>query len=254
MARPASTPDGPAAAETAAAPVAPVAAVGTAIQHEVRFSASLLRRWGVLLAAIGGMVVLPLWGFAEIGEEIREREAIFFDAPILRFAHGLASARLDRMFLWVTDVGYLHGVVPLDFVLVAALTLTRRFREATFAAIALGGSALINMATKVVFARGRPSLWDSIAPETTFSFPSGHAMGSATLACVLIALSWHSRWRWLVAVPAVVFVGAVGFSRVYLGVHYPSDIVAGWAAATAWAVAAYVVVYRLSGRPWVAAG
>ena len=246
MAPLASTPDLPPAAAST-----PVAAAGNAIRQEVAFSASLLRHWGILLAAIGGMLMLPLWGFAEIAGEIRQREAIVFDAPILHFARDLTSARLDSIFLWVTRAGYLHGVVPLDVVLVLALTLKRWFREATFAAIALAGSALINMATKAVFARVRPSLWNSIAPETTFSFPSGHAMGSATLACVLIGLTWKTRWRWWVAVPAVVFVGAVGFSRVYLGVHYPSDIVAGWAAAMAWAVASYLVVFRLSGRPWM---
>ena len=118
-----------------------------------------------------------------------------------------------------------------------------------FAGIALGGSALLNLGAKQLFARERPSLWESIHPETTFSFPSGHAMGSMTLAAVLVLLAWRTRWRWWVAVPALAFALLVGASRVYLGVHFPSDILAGWAAACAWVVLAYLLVFHGT-RPW----
>jgi len=63
-------------------------------------------------------------------------------------------------------------------------------------------------------------------------------------------LAWHTRWRWAVLAVMAPFVVLVGLSRVYLGVHYPSDILAGWSVAMAWAVAAYLAVYRVSGRPW----
>ena len=132
-----------------------------------------------------------------------------------------------------------------------ALALTRRMREGLFAGIALGGSALLNLGAKQLFARARPALWESIAPEATYSFPSGHAMGSMTLAAVLVLLSWHTRWRWWVAMPMAAFVLLVGLSRVYLGVHYPSDILAGWAAAIAWVVASYLLVFR-GAWPWQA--
>src|SRR5690606_20385315 len=105
----------------------------------------------------------------------------------------------------------------------------RRFRESIFAAAALGGSALLNIATKQFFARARPALWESIAPETSYSFPSGHAMGSMTLAVVLVLLAWPTRWRWAALAAMAFFVAMVGLSRMYLGVHYPSDILAGWA-------------------------
>ena len=102
---------------------------------------------------------------------------------------------------------------------------------------------------KQLFARERPSLWESIAPEATYSFPSGHAMGSMTLAAVLILLAWRTRWRWPVALLTGAFTVLVGLSRVYLGVHYPSDILAGWAAALAWTVGIYATVFHLR-RPW----
>lgn len=221
-----------------------------ALNEELRYGAGVLRHYGgrLLLVFIG--LLLPLWGFAELADEIHEREAIAFDEPILHFAHDLARDGFDRFFVLISRIGYLWGVVPFDIALVLVLTLLRRYREATFAAIALGGSALLNIAAKAVFARERPSLWDSIAPEHNFSFPSGHAMGSMTLAWVLVLLAWRTRGRWPMVALMLSFVVLVGLSRVYLGVHYPSDILAGWAAASVWAVAVYLLVYWGGLRPW----
>lgn len=223
---------------------------GEVLREERRVTTDVLRRhgWRLLLVFIG--LLLPLWGFAELADEIHEQEAIAFDEPLLHLAHGLATPGLDRFFVVLTEIGYLRGVVPFDIALVLLLPVLRRWRAAVFAAVALAGSGLLNVGTKLAFARHRPSLWESITPESTYSFPSGHAMGSATLAWVLVLLAWRTRWRWPVVVVAASFVLLVGFSRVYLGVHYPSDILAGWAAASAWAVVSYLAVFRLHGRPW----
>lgn len=221
-----------------------------ALKQEARFGLALLRRhgWSLLLAFAG--LLLPLWAFAELADEIHEQEAIVFDVPVLQYAHGLSRASLDFLFATVSKLGYQWGVVPFDIALVLALTALRRFREASFAALALGGSGLLNIAAKQFFARERPSLWESIAPEHNYSFPSGHAMGSMTLAAVLVLLCWPTRWRWAVIALMVPFTLMVGFSRLYLGVHYPSDILAGWSVATAWVVAVYLLVYGSRLRPW----
>lgn len=218
-------------------------------REEARFGIAFLRRrWRRLLLVFVGLW-LPLWGFGELADEVREAEVFPFDEPILHFAHELARDGFDRVFLLFSQLGYQYGVVPFDIALVVALAWRRKAREALFAGIAIVGSALLNLATKQIFARARPSLWESIAPESTYSFPSGHAMGSMTVAAVLVLLAWHTRWRWWVALPATGFVAMVGLSRVYLGVHYPSDILAGWAVALAWTVAVYALVFsRL--RPW----
>ena len=188
------------------APEPKVAAAGAALKQEAHFGADLLRRHGWRLLLVFAGLLLPLWGFAELADEIHEQQALPFDEPILQFVHTLASAGHDRVFVWISAAGYLHGVVPFDVALVLVLTLLRRFREATFATFALAGAALLNVAAKHSFARIRPALWNSISPETTFSFPSGHAMGSAALACVLIVLAWGTRWRW----PVVVLSGHPG--------------------------------------------
>jgi undecaprenyl-diphosphatase len=233
-----------------AKPQTPTEPVASALGKEARFGARFLREhgWRLLLLFVG--LVLPLWGFAELAGELREGEAFPFDAPILQFAHALANAGFDEAFLMISALGYQWGVVPVDVILVLVLALKRRAREGLFAGLALGGSALLNMAAKHAFARQRPSLWESIAPETTYSFPSGHAMGSMTLAWVCVLLAWRTRWRLPVASVATVFAVLVGLSRIYLGVHYPSDILAGWTAASVWAAACFFLVFRYQHHPW----
>lgn len=224
--------------------------IAGAIEDDARFGIAFLRRrWRRLLLAFAGLL-LPLWGFGEIADEVREAEAFPFDAPILQFAQGIAHHGFDRAFLLFSKLGYQWGVVPFDVLLVLALAVSRKLREGLFAGIAIIGSALLNLGAKQLFARERPTLWESVAPESTFSFPSGHAMGSITLAMVLVLLAWHTRWRWWVTVPMAAFVAMVGLSRVYLGVHYPSDILAGWAFSIGWTVGAYLLVFPHGQRPW----
>ena len=224
--------------------------IAGAIEDDARFGIAFLRRrWRRLLLAFAGLL-LPLWGFGEIADEVREAEAFPFDAPILQFAQGIARDGFDRAFLLFSKLGYQWGVVPFDVLLVLALAVSRKLREGLFAGIAIIGSALLNLGAKQLFARERPTLWESIAPESSFSFPSGHAMGSITLAMVLVLLAWHTRWRWWVTVPMAAFVAMVGLSRVYLGVHYPSDILAGWASSIGWVVGAYLLVSPHGQRPW----
>ncbi len=221
-----------------------------ALRREGRLVAQLGHHNGLRLLSVFIALLLPLWGFARLAGELHAGQVIPFDEPVLSWLHSLSSPGRDRFFSFFTDLGYLYGVVPIDVALVVLLFVRRQLRAATFSAIALAGSGLLNVLVKGVFARARPSLWESIAPEVTWSFPSGHAMGSATLAAVLIALAWHTRWRWPVWFAMTVFALLVGVSRVYLGVHYPSDILAGWAAASAWTVASFLAVYRLRPRPW----
>ncbi|MEN5118287.1 phosphatase PAP2 family protein [Luteimonas sp. TWI662] len=208
----------------------------------------LLRRHGWKLMLLFAGVLLPMWGFMELADEVHEAEAIPFDEPLLLYANQMAREGFDRVFLFFSQIGYARGVVPVDIGLVVLLLALRRWRDGLFAALATGGSALLNLGTKQLFARDRPSLWASIAPEATYSFPSGHAMGSMTLALVLVLLTWPTRARWWTVAAMAVFVPMVGLSRIYLGVHYPSDILAGWAAASAWVVGVYLLLYHSSLR------
>lgn len=203
--------------------------------------------WRFVLLFVG--VLLPLAGFVALADEVHELESIHFDAPLLWKMHGLHSPGLDRFFVLLSKLGYEWFLIPADVLIVAALLWRRRWREASFVAICFVGSALLNLGNKQFFQRDRPSLWESIAPESTFSFPSGHAMGSMTLAVTLMLLAWDTRWRWPVLILAGTFALLVSVSRVYLGVHYPSDILAGWCAAVVWVVGCFLVMFRRR-HPW----
>lgn len=212
-------------------------------------AARLLKRHcrGIILLFFG--LFLPLWVFAELADEVHEMEQLVFDDPLLLRAHAVAGPGLDGFFVVVSSIGY-EGVVALDAGVVLLLLAMRRGREAAFAVVAFVGSALLNLGAKQFFQRERPTLWESISPESTFSFPSGHAMGSMTLAATVVLLAWPTRWRWPLLAVASVFALLVGYSRVYLGVHFPSDILAGWMAAVAWVVGAYTVLFYGELKPW----
>jgi membrane-associated phospholipid phosphatase len=229
-------------------PASPKEAVGV-VGDELGYGLRFLREHGWRLVLWFFCLLLPLWAFASLVGELHEKEAFPFDAPVLNMLHAMATPTLDRFFVLMTQLGYLWGVVPLDLIVLLSLALRRRFRDGLFFGIAVAGSAILNIVAKNYFARMRPDLWLSLTPETTYSFPSGHAMGSATLGMALILLFWPTRWRWPMTAASLVFVFLVGVSRVYLGVHYPSDILAGWSAAIAWVFGMYVLVDRKAPPP-----
>ena len=100
---------------------------------------------------------------------------------------------------------------------------------------------LLNVCAKLFFSRQRPQLWETIVTEKSFSFPSGHSIGSMSFAAALTLLAWPTRWRWPVAIGALSFAITIGLTRLYLGVHYPSDVAAGWCAALVWVGGVYTI-------------
>jgi membrane-associated phospholipid phosphatase len=228
-----------------ASPGAAARVVGDAAGYGLRF----LRKHAWRMVLWFACLLLPLWGFAALVGEVHEKKVFPFDAPILTMLHAVATPTLDHFFVLMTRLGYSWGVVPLDVILLLLFVLLRRFRDALFFGLAVIGSGVLNIVAKNHFARMRPDLWLSITPETTYSFPSGHAMGSATLGVAVILLCWPTRWRWPVTIVSLIFVLLVGVSRVYLGVHYPSDILAGWTAAIAWTFGMYALVDRKAPPP-----
>lgn len=226
-------------------PASPEARVASGVlRAPAQVARRIVQRYGRRLVLVFLLVALPLWAFGELAEEVLEGEPFVFDAPLQNALHALSSPGMDRFFIAVSAVGYSRGVVPADVLLVIVLALRGHPRSAVFAAVATGGSGLLNMAAKHALQRARPDLWLSPAPELTYSFPSGHAMASATLACVLACLAWNTRWRVPAIAAGAIFVLAVGVSRVYLGVHYPSDVLAGWTAAIAWTLGVRFIAFR----------
>jgi undecaprenyl-diphosphatase len=216
---------------------------------QLSYSARFFRKHGWKMLLWFFCLLLPMWGCAAMIEVLHEKGSFPFDTPILNLLHSMATPAKDKFFVMMSKLGYLWGVLPLDVIVFLWLIVRRRFRDTLFFTLSVVGSLILNVAAKNHFARARPSLWLSITPETTYSFPSGHAMASATLAVALILLFWPTRWRWFVTVVAVASALLIGLSRAYLGVHYPSDILTGWVASIAWVVGMHELVIRKAPVP-----
>lgn len=191
------------------------------------------RSWKGLLGLFLALL-LPLALFGALAEDVWEREGIGWDEPVLRGVHSIANPGLDQAVVLLTQIGFEWGTVPAAFLLVIWLIYRRRRRDAVFAALAVGGAAALMTILKSQFQRVRPDLWVSIAPETSYSFPSGHATLNSALATTIVLLLWRTRWRWHAVVLGALWVVAICLTRVYLGVHFPSDVTAGAAGAFAW--------------------
>ena len=153
---------------------------------------------------------------------------------LLERIHRHASPERDRIASWVTGLGTWYGVVPGSILVAAWLLARRRAVQALFFTLAMAGTGLLDDAAKAFYGRERPALWASTESTHWFGFPSGHAMGSMALGTALTVLAWPTRARWPVALLSALFVVLVSFSRLYLGVHYPSDVLGAWLASLAW--------------------
>jgi membrane-associated phospholipid phosphatase len=187
-------------------------------------------------------IYVPLLIFALLAVQIWQHEGgLWWDVAIMMTIHQTAQTNLDRLAATLTNFGTSWGVFPGCIVISLALLRVRRWRSVTYFLLTVAGGGLINRIAKLLLHRVRPSLWE-YTPVPDFSFPSGHAMSSMLFVAALVVLMWGSRWCWAVVAAGSLFVVAIGWTRLYLGVHYPSDIVAGWMMAIAWAGLVRVVV------------
>jgi membrane protein DedA with SNARE-associated domain/membrane-associated phospholipid phosphatase len=187
-----------------------------------------------LLAAAG-----CLWLFGGVVEDLITGDPIVrFDRALDDYLHSHATPHLTTFFLVVTAFGSTVAMVLLG-VVVAALLAWRRLWTLLWTWIAaVAGSALLNWLLKGLFQRPRPHFAHPLVVETSYSFPSGHAMESFVVYGMLayLAVLWLRSWeaRMAAVCGAALVVVLIGFSRMYLGVHYFSDVVAGYAAGGVW--------------------
>jgi len=187
-----------------------------------------------LLAGLLLGFVAPWFIFVRVASEVWEGEGLPGDQGILQFLHAHGSPGLDAAALAITRAGGPLGASLLALAIAAGLLLARQRRALSFFALAVVGAQLLNLTAKGLLGRTRPALWVSLAPETSSSFPSGHSMAAAAVAAAVGFLLWRTRWRWLAVAAGVFWAGGMGWSRMYLGVHYPSDVLAGWVGSVGW--------------------
>jgi undecaprenyl-diphosphatase len=208
----------------------------------------------VLLFAIAA----GTWAFATLASDVKEGETYGFDRRILlamRHPGDLSPIGSPAFQEAVRDVSALGGVSLLGLVTMIAagfLVLDGKSHMAWFAAGSVAGGMVVAELLKDIFQRPRPEIVPHIAYAANSSFPSRHSMMSAvtylTLAALLARSQERRRLKAYFLLLAALLTFLVGLSRVYLGVHWPTDVLAGWMAGAVWAMLCWVAARRLQGR------
>ena len=187
-----------------------------------------------LLAAAGG-----LWLFGGLAEDLLTGDPLLrLDRSVADYLHASATPLLTAFFLAVTAFGSIEAVVPLGVLVAAFFAWGKRWLYLGTWLAAVGGGAVLNQLLKTLFARPHPFFEHPLLVESSYSFPSGHAMeslvayGMLAYFAVLALKSRGKRAAWVGG--AAVLVVLIGFSRLYLGAHYVSDVVGGFVAGGAW--------------------
>ncbi len=202
------------------------------------------------------LLAAAAFAFIKISSEVMEGDTLAFDRWLLEGLRTFADPSVPIGSGWfqgfMLDVTALGGVAVLTIISIFAvgyLLALRRFGLAAFLSAAIIGGAVLSNLLKLGFARPRPDLVAHLVGVDTTSFPSGHAMNSAVVYLTLAALIARAEKNALVRAyllsAAISLTLFIGFSRVYLGVHWPSDVVAGWCVGGAWAILCSLVVRKL---------
>ena len=230
-------------------PVYSVARLAWGIVHNVYAALGLLIVGGLVLA-VGGILL-----FVNVAAEVREGDTQAFDDAVLRWVAQHQDPELGRIALEITTLANGSTVVAVVIIAALFLWLTQHRYSAALLLVTTVTEIVINTLLKTYFDRPRPQLFTWGDQVVTSSFPSGHSMSAAavyfTVAYLAARLQRRRRHRLLVLAVALVLVLAIGASRMYLGVHYPSDVAAGMTMGLAWAafcMAVLEAVQRLAGR------
>lgn len=200
-----------------------------------------------------------MWGFISLADEVTEGETHAFDRQVVRSLRQADDPATPIGPRWVQEMGRdataLGGngfVVLLTLIVTGFLLMSGRRATAVFMVIAVAGGFSASHLLKWVIARPRPEIVSHLSHVYTHSFPSGHAMISAvvylTLGAIMTTVVGRRRLKWYILSVAFLLTLIVGVSRVYLGVHYPTDVLAGWIAGIAWALLCWVMAKLLQRR------
>ncbi len=209
-------------------------------------------RTEVVLVAAMAVIATAVLAFVGIADEMSEGDAHAFDMAVLQALHPDAANPadpigpkwLDHAAVDLTAIGSVSVLAALAIAIAGFLLLARKRLEALIIAIAFLGGLAISQGLKSTFARERPPEIYRAAEIINTSFPSGHALLSAvvflTLGAMLSRAAKTRAIRIYVMATAILLALLVGITRVYLGVHWASDVLAGWSAGAAWATACWV--------------
>jgi membrane-associated phospholipid phosphatase len=211
---------------------------------------SYMKTTGVNLLYIlsaAAVLVLFTFMFTEIAGELRENELEAFDHHIINIVQSFINDRMTAFMFSVTFLGSVKWIVYLAASAGIILMVFKKWALSVFLLAGSGGGALFNWLLKWIFKRERPDILPLLT-ETGYSFPSGHSMGSfifyGASAYILVHLFSRISLKLLAVLANSLIILLIGISRIYLGVHYPSDVIGGFLAGGTW-LAACIILFRL---------
>ena len=213
------------------------------------FFGRLFERRGTFYLIGFAIAVSAVVAFGWLASEVMEQELRPINESIMLGIHRHAGPQWDPIARGVTDLGSVIFVSAVGVVVGGLFIYRRRMLDAATLAIVLVGGGILSTFLKLIFQQQRPRLFPSVIPlPPDYSFPSGHSLISFCLygfiAVWLVSDRPHQLWRWPVAAVILSVAPLVAFSRLYLGVHWPSDVTAGMLVATFW------VAFCMTGRSW----
>lgn len=205
------------------------------------------------------LIAALLFGFGKLAGEVLEGDTRAFDEALLRalrnpadLADPIGPAWLESVVRDITSLGSFSVLTIMTLGVIGYLLIDGKRAAAAFVFVAIAGGGILSELLKHVFARPRPELVAHLVDVKTMSFPSGHAMSSAvtflTLGVLLTRIQTRQRLKAYLLSFAIFLTLLVGMSRIYLGVHWPTDVLAGWCAGAAWAMGCWLLATWLQSR------
>lgn len=209
------------------------------------------RSWNLVHARTVSAAILAVFVVGLTSNVLGGNGLTAIDSPVSNWAIAHRNGTLTPVAKTVSNLG---GTVAMTIlaVLAVAVFATRGYRReaALIAATGLGAWVLVD-GGKNLIARPRPPIHDHLVVKTNYAYPSGHSLGSiaviGVLAVLLIPRLRRPVTRWIAAIAATIFVAAVGLSRIYLGVHWPTDVLGGWSLGALWVIVCFSA-YRYFGH------
>jgi undecaprenyl-diphosphatase len=208
------------------------------LRRVIRFFGSLRLALGSLLFFGMTAAIAALFFFGWLADEMLEGDMRRFDESIRNFVHGFAFPALTSVMQLASFIGSTLFLTVFGVIIVIALLLRKHRRGAILFAITTIGASSLLVTLKLAFRRSRPEpFFDTILPAS-YSFPSGHSLASfcfyGALAAILTARIENVWLKTIVWLTATILILLIGTSRIYLGVHYPSDVLAGFIVGLIW--------------------